>query len=178
MFERFRRGRKNREIIDRQYAGVVDRARQPQFFLAGGLPDTVMGRFDALSIEMFLFLHRCGQDPALSPLAQDMVDRFMTDLDHSMRELGIGYMAVPKRMRKLAGLFYQRVRAFSEPVERKDRQLLAQAIASELFPAGDMPEGAPDFWADHILAATAAYGDVSAAEILAGEPVATESGQV
>ncbi|KAA0970656.1 hypothetical protein FPY71_09170 [Aureimonas fodinaquatilis] len=177
MFERFRRGRKNRDVIDQLYAGVVERARQPRFFLAGGLPDTVMGRFDSLSIEMFLFLHRCRQDSALSPLAQDLVDRFMTDLDHSIREIGIGYMAVPKRMRKLAGLFYQRVRAFSKPVEQADRNSLEAAVASELFPEGGMPEGASDFWADHILAASAAYARIPDAVILAGEPVVIESRQ-
>ncbi len=65
-----------------------------------------MGPVRSLSIEVFLLLRRCGQEPALAELSQDLVDRFMTDLDHSLREIGIGYLAVPKRMRALAARFY------------------------------------------------------------------------
>ena len=78
MLERFRRKRRNKAIVEQLYDGVVARARAPRFFEAGGLPDTVMGRFDALAIEMFLFLRRCGSEPALQPLAQDVVDRFLS----------------------------------------------------------------------------------------------------
>lgn len=128
MLEALRKRRRNREVLDRLYAAIVERARNPDFFIAGGLPDTVMGRFESLGLQVFLVLDRCRENPALGALAQDLVDRFMLDIDHSMRELGIGYQAVPKRMRKLAGRFYARVGALKGLLAARDEA----ALASEL----------------------------------------------
>jgi cytochrome b pre-mRNA-processing protein 3 len=44
-------------------------------------------------------------------LAQELTDEFFLDVDHSLRELGIGDMGVPKRMKKLARMFYGRVKS-------------------------------------------------------------------
>src|SRR4051812_4334702 len=109
MLERFRKLRRNREVVDALYAAIVASARQPELYETHGLPDTVMGRFESLSIHVFLFLARCRDDAALKALAQDLVDRFISDVEDSIREIGIGDPSVPKRMRKLAGMFYERV---------------------------------------------------------------------
>ena len=131
MLEGFRRKRRNRDVVNTLWDQIVERARRPERFTDGGLPDTVLGRFESLGLEVFLFLRRCGHDTSLSDLAQDVVDRFMTDLDHSMRELGVGYLAVPKRMRLLAGRFYARVAAFEPPVASGDVAALAKAMRGE-----------------------------------------------
>lgn len=169
MFEGFRRKRRNRAIVDALWDGLVERARTPDRFLDGGLPDTVLGRFESLGIEVFLFVRRCGRDPALAALSQDVIDRFMTDLDHSMRELGVGYLAVPKRMRKLAGRFYARVAAFEAPVANRDLAALAEALRRTVHV--DAPGGRPDAaeaLAHHILAAAEFYDRCDATDILAG----------
>lgn len=169
MLERFRRKRQNREVVDRLWDGLVLRARRPYRFVDGGLPDTVMGRFESLAIEVFLLLRRCGSDERLAALSQDVVDRFMTDLDHSMRELGVGYLAVPKRMRKLAGRFYVRVAAFEAPVSAGDAPGLADALRQTAFI--DAPGGNPDAaeaLATHMLGEAQGYSRLSAEDILAG----------
>ena len=54
-------------------------------------------------VHMFLFLPRARNgNEALAAIAQETVDTFFTDIDHSLRELGIGDVSVPKRMKKLA----------------------------------------------------------------------------
>jgi cytochrome b pre-mRNA-processing protein 3 len=45
-------------------------------------------------------------------LAQDIVDAFFEDVDHSIRELGIGDTGVPKRMKKFARMFYGRANSY------------------------------------------------------------------
>lgn len=169
MLQAFRRRRRNREIVARLYDGVVDHARQPRFFVEGGLPDTVMGRFDALAIGVFLFLHRCRADPQLAALSQDLVDRFMTDMDHTMREMGIGYMAVPKRMRKLAGLFYQRVNAFRAPLEGDDAAALRSAVRDQKL-GGEAPldDAAIAFWSTYMLDEAKLNATLDTETILAG----------
>ncbi|MCQ8781433.1 ubiquinol-cytochrome C chaperone family protein [Mangrovibrevibacter kandeliae] len=140
MFERFRIRRRNREIVDALYAQIVEQSRQPCLFTQMAIPDTVMGRFEALSIHVFLVLFRCKRVAALQPLAQDLVDRFMTDLDGSIRELGIGDQSVPKRMKRLAAMFYARADAYDSPLEAEDRDALARALAARIA----VPESSPD----------------------------------
>lgn len=169
MFEALRRRRRNREIIDRLWDDLVARARRPERFQNGGLPDTVLGRFESLGIESFLFLRRCQGDPRLAALSQDVVDRFMTDLDHSMRELGVGYLAVPKRMRKLAGRFYARVSAFEAPLAQRDTATLADALRATVYrdaPGGDSA-GAQALASD-VIAGADWYAMVPSEAILAG----------
>ena len=58
---------------------------------------------------MFLFQHRMrGESGASREIAQVLIDEFFGDVDHSLRELGIGDIGVPKRMKKLARMFYGR----------------------------------------------------------------------
>lgn len=137
MFERLRTNRRNREVVERLYGELVAFARSPDLYLDHGVPDTVMGRFDALSIHVFLFLQRCREEPALQPIAQDVVDRFITDVEQSIRELGVGDPSVPKRMRKLAGIFYERVAAYDAALEGSEAPLarLAATLQGRIVPA-------------------------------------------
>lgn len=168
MFHRLRAGRRNREIIDAIYADLVVLARQPVLYEEAGIPDTVMGRFEALSIHVFLFLRRCRDEPALRPVAQDVVDRFIADIDRSIRELGVGDPSVPKRMRKLAGIFYERVKAYDPALDAEPgRGLLADALRPRAV-ATDAPEGASRRLAAYMRETVARLGTVPAAAILAG----------
>lgn len=168
MFERWRTKRQNREIVDRVYDAVVARARRPELYIEGGLPDMVMGRYEALGIEVLLLLDRCRTDPALDAFAQDIVDRFMLDMDHSLREIGIGYQAVPKRMRKLANRFYTRVADYREPLAARDRDGLERALLARAY-GGEVPEtGAAAFLARHMLASADAYAALDASSVLSG----------
>jgi hypothetical protein len=111
-----------RKIVDALYEQIVAAARQPRFYAEWGVPDTPLGRFEMLSLHMFLFLHRArAGNEALSAIAQECVDAFFTDIDHSLRELGIGDMGVPKRMKKLARMFYGRAQSYTEALEANDR---------------------------------------------------------
>ncbi|WP_182085739.1 ubiquinol-cytochrome C chaperone family protein [Aureimonas sp. ME7] len=169
LFASLRNGRQNRQIVDALWDQVVSSARDPRRFLEGGLPDTVQGRFESLSLEMILVLRRCGQDERLKELSQDLVDRFMTDLDHSMREFGISYLAVPKRMRKFAARFYTRVRDLEPAIEAGDADALRAGLVASSFrdAEGGRPDGAP-WLAHHMLLQKDRYQALSTDGILAG----------
>ncbi|RZJ40887.1 MAG: hypothetical protein EON87_17230 [Brevundimonas sp.] len=168
MLERFRNRRRNREIIDDLYAAIVTEARREVLYTELGLPDTVMGRFEALSIQVFLFLSRCRDEPSLKPVAQDLVDRFMTDIEDSIREIGIGDPSVPKRMRKLAGMFYERVNAYDPGLTAGDGASLAAALRRFALPADAAPEAAPAL-AAYLMARKATWDGVPTADILTGQ---------
>lgn len=140
IFGLFRKKKQNQSIVDRQYAALTSAARMPFFYSDLGVPDTVMGRFEMLSIAMILFFRRTARSAASGQeLAQEIVDAFFQDIDHSIRELGIGDQGVPKRMKKLAGMFYGRLESYAAALDGADRDALAQALLRNIHPAaGDM----------------------------------------
>ena len=139
------RKRKNRAIVDGLYSQVTDAARDPVYYRDTNVPDTVMGRFEMLPMVMVLFLrgtHQAG--PAVAPLAQDMVDTFFEDIDHSIRELGVGDVSVPKRMKKLARMFYGRAESYGDALNNGDADALAEALSRNIYPAGGTDRAEPD----------------------------------
>ena len=146
MFQRFfgRERHANRAITEALYAQIVAAARQTVFYSHWNVPDTPLGRFEMVSLHMFLFQHRLrGQQGAVQEVAQVLIDEFFLDVDHSLRELGIGDVGVPKRMKKLAKMFYGRTAAYDDALERNDHEGLTAALARNVRPdAGPWPEAA------------------------------------
>ena len=66
MFQRLfgRERQANRAITDALYAQIVAAARQTVFYSDWNVPDTPLGRFEMLSLHMFLFLHRLRGEAA------------------------------------------------------------------------------------------------------------------
>jgi cytochrome b pre-mRNA-processing protein 3 len=135
IFDLFKTRKNNRQIVDRQYALLTQAARTPQFYLALDVPDTVMGRFEMLSLIMILYLRRTTKSQTSGQeVAQEIIDAFFQDIDHSIRELGIGDQAVPKRMKKLAGMFYGRLETYGQALDLNDCQGLAAALKRNIHP--------------------------------------------
>jgi len=134
MFQRLfgRERQSNRAITEALYERIVAAARQKVFYSHWNVPDTPLGRFEMLSLAMFLFQHRLrGETGAAAEVAQVLIDEFFTDVEHSLRELGISDVGVPKRMKKLARMFYGRTGAYADSIERGDRAALAAALARD-----------------------------------------------
>lgn len=168
----------NRAVVDALYATIVAAARQPRLYSECGVPDTPLGRFEMLSLHMFLFLERVkGQSGAPRDIAQDLTDEFFRDVDHSLRELGIGDLGIPKRMKKLARMFYGRTGAYSQALEAGDRAGLAAALKRNVRPdAAEWPQA--DALAAYAAAAHAALAGQSLAEITGGRIVFPDAAQI
>lgn len=142
IFGLFKKKKHNQVIVDRQYAALTSAARIPFFYSDLGVPDTVMGRYEMLSIVMILFFRRTAKSSTSGQeLAQEIVDAFFQDLDHSIRELGIGDQGVPKRMKKLAGMFYGRLETYARALDAGDVDELAASLARNIYPES---QSAPD----------------------------------
>lgn len=137
MFQRLfgRERQANRAITEALYGEIVAAARQTVFYSHWSVPDTPLGRFEMLSLHMFLFQHRMVEETgAAKALAQVLIDEFFTDIDHSLRELGISDVGVPKRMKKLARMFYGRTAAYADSLARDDASSLAAALTRNVRP--------------------------------------------
>ena len=91
--------RSNRPVIDALYEAIVASARQPHFYSDWGVPDTPLGRFEMLSLHMFLFLRRSRTgNEALAAIAQETVDMFFTEIDQAKLAAGAGIALRPSTL--------------------------------------------------------------------------------
>jgi cytochrome b pre-mRNA-processing protein 3 len=171
MFQRLfgRQRQANRMITDALYGQIVAAARQPVFYSDWNVPDTPLGRFEMLSVHMFLFLHRVRNEAgAMREVAQVLTDDFFADVEHSLRELGIGDLGVPKRMKKLARMFYGRATSYAEALDRGDWSSLSAALSRNVRPeSADWIEA--DLLAGYVMAANQRLSEQAVEGILAGK---------
>ena len=169
IFGLFRKRNNNRAIMDRQYAVLTSAARQPGFYLDFDVPDTVMGRFEMLSVVMILYFRRTkSSGTGGQEIAQEIVDAFFQDIDHSIRELGIGDQGVPKRMKKLAGMFYGRLESYAAAMDASDVAALAAALKRNIYPHADESGPTMDGLARWMMAAAVMLESQSEDQIVTG----------
>jgi len=58
VFAALHRRRERRAAALAAYTRIVERAREPAFYLGWGVPDTLDGRFEVLALHVFLVLNR------------------------------------------------------------------------------------------------------------------------
>ncbi len=132
------------DTIATLYGMIVAQARLPTFYRDYGVSDTVNGRFDMIVLHIALFLRRVGAEDAVTrAIGQRIFDRFCRDMDDNLREIGIGDLAVPKEMYRMADAFYGRAQAYAAALAAEGEQALVEAIGRNIYgQAAAPPEGA------------------------------------
>ena len=121
-------------IIASLYGTIVAQARTPTFYQIYGVPDTVDGRFEMITLHSVLVLRRLEHGPAPERLlGQGIFDRFCRDMDDSMREMGVGDLAVPRKMRRIGAAFYGRQAAYRAGLDSPGGRLLAAVLERNVF---------------------------------------------
>jgi cytochrome b pre-mRNA-processing protein 3 len=141
----FRLLRQNPSIdtIQDLYGAIVAQARLPSFYLRYGVPDTVDGRFDLIVVHLFLMVERIGRAQALpADMGQQLIETFCQDLDHNLREMGVGDLTVPRRMRGYMEAFLGRSDAYRAAFASGDRDACARALARNVFSRSAPHDGA------------------------------------
>ena len=122
------------------YGTIVAQARLPAFYQIYGVPDTVNGRLEMIMLHIVLFLRRLeGEAAPDRALGQGLFDRFCQDMDDSMREMGVGDLAVPRSMRRIGEAFYGRQAAYGVALDAPDNGPLAAALQHNVFADGSEP---------------------------------------
>src|SRR5271167_3462302 len=146
----FRHGR-NTHVIHALYGAIVAQARLPVFYMLYGVEDTVEGRFELIVLHLVLLIRRLARretenagaqrtfDPALG---QPLFDAFCRDLDDNLREMGVGDLAVPRKMRGFGEAFYGRQAAYEAALAAADAHELEKALARNIFGLTDVDEKA------------------------------------
>lgn len=149
------------------YAGAVEQARRPAFYLAG-VPDTPEGRFELYTLHVVLILHRLkGEGSQAADVAQSTFDAFLRGLDDGLREMGVGDLSVGKKMRSLGEAVYGRVKSVDVALgSAPDRGALEALISRTVLEGGDA-RAAPAL-ASYVVAAAQSLREQALDEILAG----------
>ena len=103
-----------REAHDR----VMRQARRPDFYLSGAAADTLEGRFDMATLHAIIVMRRLrGEGDNGRDLAQALFDVMFSNLDHALRENGVGDTKVATRMREMGESFYGQARALDAALD-------------------------------------------------------------
>lgn len=173
-----------RSVHDRKihalYGMIVARARSGVFYTDYGIPDTLEGRFELIVLHLVLVLRRFGRDHETTrtfggrrraePLGQLLFDVFCRDLDANLREMGVGDMAVPRRMRQFGEAFYGRQAAYQAALETADQRALENALARNIF-GSESVDARVIRLADYIRAVAAQLEAAEVDALVSGEPV-------
>jgi cytochrome b pre-mRNA-processing protein 3 len=163
MLNALKRGKERRLLAERLHAAVVARAREPVFFAAFGVKDTLDGRFDLVALHAWLVLERLN--PGDAALSQAFVDALFVGFDEGLRELGAGDIGMGKKVKKMAEAFYGRLKAYGEA---KNEAEMRAALIRNLY-RGEAHPGA-EALARYVLKAKA-YMAESAPDRLAFGPL-------
>lgn len=125
------------------YAQALQQVRLPAFYTRYGVADTMEARFDLLLLHLFLIIERNLNDSSLDGEAvnQALFDITFADMDQTLREMGIGDMGVPKRMRKMMTGFNGRMHRYDEAL-KAGSTALSDAIAQNVYASAGEPSNA------------------------------------
>lgn len=125
------------------YGAIVAQARKPAFYQTYGVPDTVNGRLEMVILHAIMVLRRLQDEAASRPLGQALFDRFCLDMDDNMREMGVGDLAVPRKMRRIGEAFYGRQAAYGLAFVAADNRELVATLRRNVFSGVAEVHGAP-----------------------------------
>lgn len=162
--------RQDPRIAATLYASAVERARQPVFYRRFLVADTIDGRFDMVTLQVVLLLNRFKglADKRIATLSQKIFDSMFTDMDRTLREMGVGDQGVPHRVKKMAQAFYGRLNAYDKALEATDDGLLCEALARNLYRGAEVEPVILGALAAHVRDVAAAYAATPVETFLAG----------
>ncbi len=155
----------------RLYRRIVEQSRQPAFYADLGVPDTVNGRFDMITLHAFLVMNRLRRErtEAAADFAQALFDEMFLDMDHNLREMGVPDTGIAKRIRRMSEAFYGRVAAYRQALDENDDDALKDAFRRNIFEGKAQPA---------VLDAVAAYVHAAEARLNAQPFKALARGEV
>lgn len=122
------------------YGSIVTQARTERFYAALGAPDDPEGRFEMLLVHLALVLERLGREGADGfELSRNLIEAFIRDMDDCLREMGVGDLTVPRRVKKATAALYERRRAYARALAEPDDAMLVAALGEHASRAASAP---------------------------------------
>ncbi|WP_420404923.1 ubiquinol-cytochrome C chaperone family protein [Nisaea sp.] len=155
------------------YQEIVRQSRIPDFYTGFGVPDTLDGRFDLLVLHTALVLIRLkGEAGESEAFSQALFDTLFTDMDQSLREIGVSDISIGKKVKEMGHAFYGRLDAYEAALSAPNgdrNDLLGEALLRNLYRGDSAAQAHSGAMAGYVIA-QAAHLDARPVEtITAGE---------
>ena len=121
------------DTISTLYGTIVAQARLPAFIATTRSPILLMAVLSCIVLHLAMVFDRLAEDPALQKLGQGIFDRFCQDMDHNLREMGVGDLSVPKEMQRMGEAFYGRAQAYRSALAAADEGALVEALTRNIY---------------------------------------------
>lgn len=149
------------------WAWITETARDPYYYTRHQVADTVDGRFDMVALVASLVLIRLETLDLRREQAL-LTERFVDDMDGSLRDIGIGDMVIGKHMGRIMGALGGRLGAYRDALAPGAAEpMLAEALARNVY-RSDPPEGAADGLAEAVRGLFARIEAAPRAQLLEG----------
>jgi cytochrome b pre-mRNA-processing protein 3 len=127
------------------FAALTAEARKPHWYVEGGVPDTIDGRFAVLATLAALALVRIEQAGEAGDAASvALTERFVAVMESEHRELGLGDPTLGRTVRKLVGSLARRTELWRSATAEQSSWSAAtrESIYTPDAPAGAVAHGA------------------------------------
>ena len=115
------------------YGAVVAQARAPAFYTECGIQDTPEGRYELIVLHLVLLLERfAGAGTEGARLSRLVVEAFVRDMDDSLREMGVGDLTVPKKVKKAAAGLYDRAAVYRVALRQSGSDALQPSLENHI----------------------------------------------
>lgn len=152
------------------YSAVVAQARKAEFYESLGVPDTLDGRFDLIVMHASLYLKRlraAGREGR--ELSQAVFDNMFDNLDQSLREMGVGDVTLPKKVRAMVEAFYGRAAAYDAALAEESDEALAATLERNIYAGKSAPKDAIERLGAYLRRSAKALANASDEAILANQ---------
>ncbi len=141
--------RKQRAPLEPLYRAIVAAGREPMWYRGGQVPDTIDGRFDMIAALLALILIRLERDGAAAREPSVLLtELFISDMEESLRQIGIGDHVVGKHVGGMMGALGGRLAAFRGAVH--DQKGFAVAVRRNIFRESPPSEEAVAFVSERL----------------------------
>lgn len=149
------------------YDSLVAEARRKGWYLDGGVPDSLDGRFAVLSSLVALAILRLESgDEAAVRSSVALTEAFISDMDAQMRQAGFGDPSLGKQVRSMVGSLASRVDRFRQTIEADSGW--SEAAAASVHRGEPASEAAATYAAEQMRRVHEMLGGASDRAVIAG----------
>lgn len=131
---------KKKKMAQSLYRKAVLHARRPEFYDRMGVPDSVDGRFDMITLHVILIMLCLSHDSTGAKVNQALFDVMFQDMDKALREMAIGDLSVPKHMKRMMNGFNGRLQNYRQALEEDGA--LNEVLLRNVYGSAEDPSAA------------------------------------
>ncbi|WP_448577326.1 ubiquinol-cytochrome C chaperone family protein [Thermaurantiacus sp.] len=144
-------------------------ARNPEWYRVHDVPDTLDGRFDMVALVTALVMIRMEAE-GLQRETVLLTERFVDDMESSLREIGVGDMVVGKHVGNMVGALGGRIGGYREALAAPEPEgAMAAALMRNIWRKEQGPSAAACRLARVVLRLSDRIRATPAPDLLAGK---------